>query len=135
MKTVFADTYYFLALLNPRDEGHAKALAATASLNGLLLTTEYILVEIADALARPADRFRFLSLLATLQAAESTEVVPASSELLAKGIDLFRNRPDKDWPLTDCLTFVVMAERGVVEALTADEHFRQAGFIPALLDC
>jgi predicted nucleic acid-binding protein len=46
------------------------------------------------------------------------------------GFELFASRPDKGWPLTDCISFVVMTERGLREALTADHHFEQAGFRP-----
>jgi hypothetical protein len=51
---------------------------------------------------------------------------------MERGLDLYRSRPDKDWPLTDCISFVVMAQRGITEALTGDHHFRQAGFTPLL---
>jgi predicted nucleic acid-binding protein len=59
-------------------------------------------------------------------------MVPASQELLDRGVTLYRQRPDKDWSLTDCISFVVMRERGITEALTADHHFEQAGFVALL---
>jgi predicted nucleic acid-binding protein len=132
MKETFADTFYFPALLNPRDQAHQQAQETGALLEGRLVTTEYVLVEVGDALSRPLDRSRFLSLVETLAADENADVVPADLQLLSEGIDLFRNRPDKDWPLTDCLSFVVMTRRGITDALTGDEHFRQAGFNPLL---
>jgi len=132
MKQTFADSFYFLALLNPRDAAHARVVAASNTLEGKLVTTDYVLVEVADAFARPADRSRFLSLLALLQNDPNAEVVAANPDLLAKGLQLYKNRSDKDWPLTDCLSFVVMQERGITEALTADEHFRQAGYTTLL---
>lgn len=128
MKVVFADTYYYLALLNPRDAAHARALAISATLSGRLVTTSYVLTEAADALAAPPDRPRFLALLATLEADPDVTIVPASEDLFRRGIELYRQRPDKDWPLTDCLSFVVMNDAGSTEALTGDHHFRQAGF-------
>lgn len=72
------------------------------------------------------------SVNAYLASDENAEVVAANSQLLSEGIDLFRNRPDKDWPLTDCLSFVVMTRCGITDALTGDKHFRQAGFNPLL---
>ena len=59
-------------------------------------------------------------------------VEPASTELVQAGLDLYRRRPDKDWPLTDCTSFIVMEENGITDALTGDVHFRQAGFNPVL---
>jgi predicted nucleic acid-binding protein len=128
MRVVFADTYYYLAVLNPRDSAHARALAITPTLSGRLVTTSYVLTEVADALAAPPDRPRFLALLAALDADANVTIVPASEELFRRGVELYRQRPDKDWPLTDCLTFVVMNDAGSIEALTGDHHFRQAGF-------
>ncbi|MFI5381207.1 MAG: type II toxin-antitoxin system VapC family toxin [Tepidisphaerales bacterium] len=58
----------------------------------------------------------------------SVTVVRASAELFERGRELFRNRPDKDWSLTDCLSFVTMEGHGLRDALTADHHFEQAGF-------
>ncbi len=61
-----------------------------------------------------------------------TLVTPSSSELLEEGIALYLGRPDKDWSLTDCISFVVMEREGLREALTADRHFIQAGFTALL---
>jgi len=83
-------------------------------------------------MSRPADRPRFLTLVETLAADADAEVVAGDTQLLSDGIDLYRRRPDKDWPLTDCLSFVIMTRRGITDALTGDEHFRQAGFNPLL---
>jgi uncharacterized protein len=63
-----------------------------------------------------------------LEADQSVTIVPASDDLFRRGVDLYRQRPDKDWPLTDCLSFVVMNDHGATEALTGDHHFEQAGF-------
>jgi predicted nucleic acid-binding protein len=60
------------------------------------------------------------------------EIVPLSAPLLQRAVTLYAERPDKEWGLTDCTSFIVMEERGIRDALTADEHFRQAGFRPLL---
>jgi hypothetical protein len=128
MITRFADTFYFLALLNEDDEAHTHAAAFSQDLGSRLVTTDWVLVEIADALAAPAQRPAFLALWNEVCDHPAIEVIPANRELLERGIDLYRRRPDKQWSLTDCISFVVMSERGLTEALTGDHHFEQAGF-------
>jgi len=91
-----------------------------------------VLTELGDALHRGRNRETFTRFLDTLDRHEDFEVVPASPELFQRGVELFRARPDKEWSLTDCISFVVMAEKGLSEALTGDRHFEQAGFKPLL---
>jgi uncharacterized protein len=71
-------------------------------------------------------------LLSSLEQDDTVEIVPMTDELYQKAFELFCNRPDKDWGLIDCISFIVMQEKGLSEALTADEHFEQAGFIALL---
>ncbi len=89
-----------------------------------ITTTEYVLVEVANFFCSAGARPLFLSLVEVLRATRTTIIVPSSSSLFAQGIELFAKRPDKEWSLTDCISFEVMAELG----LTADHHFEQAGF-------
>src|SRR5262245_40567734 len=124
----FVDTYFYLALLNPRDAAHEEVTAVAATLLGKLVTTESVLTEVGDALSAPSDRPRFLALIELLGAGPDVEIVTVTSELFRQGVELYRHRPDKGWSLTDCISFVVMQERGVRDALTADQHFAQAGF-------
>jgi len=128
VNTVFGDTVYFLALLNARDQFHRQALAISELPPGPMVTTEWVLTELADALATPPARDRFTQLLGALRIESDVEIVPASHELFERGCTLFAQRKDKEWSLTDCLSFVVMRERGITDALTADQHFEQAGF-------
>jgi predicted nucleic acid-binding protein len=132
MRTVFADTYYFLALWNPLDQGHAKALEFTRSHRVGLLATDWVITEVADGMAHPPNRKRFSRFFRSLQQQEEFVVVPASRKLLDQGLDLYERRPDKEWSLTDCISFVVMQENEIVEALTEDHHFEQAGFVALL---
>jgi predicted nucleic acid-binding protein len=131
--TVFADTVYYLALLNPSDGAHGWAVAATEGRGARLVTTAYVLTEVADALSAPGDRPRFLALHDALMGAPGVTIVPASEGLFGRGVALYRARPDKSWSLTDCISFVVMADVGATEALTGDRHFRQAGFLALLV--
>ncbi len=128
MNTVFGDTVYFLALLNARDQFHRQALALSERPPGPMLTTEWVLTELADALATPPARERFTLLTGALRVEPDVEIVPASHELFERGCALFAQRKDKAWSLTDCLSFVVMKDHAMTDALTADQHFEQAGF-------
>jgi len=127
---IFADTFYFLALMNPRDAAHQRAIEWAEASSDRLVTTTAIMLEMGDAMCSPRDRPRCLTLLARLRTNPVITIVTVDDELFERGIDLFRRRPDKDWPLTDCISFTVMADMDITDALTADDHFRQAGFDP-----
>ena len=127
----FADTFYFLALLNQHDSAHSAALIKSQG-PGRILTTEWVLAEVADAMSHRTKRRAFLELFSLLSREPDVVIVPASSELFQMGIELYSSRLDKDWSLTDCISFVVMKDRGITEALTGDHHFEQAGFVALL---
>ncbi|MEI7940257.1 MAG: PIN domain-containing protein [Verrucomicrobiota bacterium] len=128
MKAVFGDTVYFLALVNPTDQFHRQALVLSREPTAPLVTTEWVLTEVGDALSQPPHRPRFTRLLALLRQQADVEILPASSSLFRRGCELHAKRLDKEWSLTDCISFVVMEERGLTGALTSDHHFEQAGF-------
>ena len=75
-----------------------------------------------------------MALRADLAVDVSTTILPPTLELFEAGCDLYEQRPDKEWSLTDCISFVVMHNHGLTDALTADRHFQQAGFQALLLD-
>jgi predicted nucleic acid-binding protein len=128
----FADSFFFIALLNPSDQHHAAAVAASSGLTAPLVTTEPVLIELADALSAPATRSRVAAFCAGLAEDPGIRVVPIDSTLFGRGLELYSRRPDKDWSLTDCLSFVVMSDRGNTEAMTGDRHFEEAGFVALL---
>ena len=129
MIIAFADSSFYVALLISRDSNHAKAKTAAHSWTGAIVTTEYVLTEVANHLAGNAkSRERFGQLRAYLEADPNTRIIESSHELWSRGANLYLQRPDKEWSLTDCTSFVVMEEHGLHEALTADHHFEQAGF-------
>jgi predicted nucleic acid-binding protein len=132
MRRVFGDSFYFFALANARDQAHDKAVDFLTTFSGRLITTGWVLTEVGDGLAHPANRSAFLQLVATLRAEPNVHVIPCSDELLEAGIELYRQRPDKSWSLTDCISFVVMQREEIMEALTGDHHFEQAGFVALL---
>jgi predicted nucleic acid-binding protein len=127
MKPVFADTVYYLALTNPRDQYAAPATRFTAGFSGAFVTTAWVLTEVANALARGPNRALFLDLYHDLADDRRVTIVPPNQELFEQGIELYAKRPDKEWSLTDCISFIVMREYGLTDALTADHHYQQAG--------
>lgn len=128
MSACFADTYFFIALLFENDEAHGQAQDQAARLSGQLYTSAWVLTEVADALAVPGRRERFLPFLEFLRSNPSVTIVPAEQALFDRGAALYHERPDKNWSLTDCISFVIMQDHGLRDALTGDHHFEQAGF-------
>lgn len=125
---VFADTAYFIALLNGDDAAHTSALNFSQRAVRQITVTEFVLLELADAFSRPLDRSDFLMMNAHVRSTAVYQVIPASSALIEQGRELYAARPDKGWSLTDCISFVVMNSENLTEALTTDHHFTQAGF-------
>ena len=124
---------YAVAISSPPDQLHAEAMALSKQVQTSrirLVTTRGVLLEIGNALSKRRVRAQgiLVLVLTWLEADPAIEIVPLSTDLYTKTFDLFRNRLDKDWGLVDCASFIVMSERGITEALTADEHFEQAGF-------
>ena len=93
-----------------------------------------ILIEIADGFARVGRRAKGLKLLDVLESELGYFIHPIDRQVLKSGLERYRARSDKDWGLTDCISFVLMEREGITEALTADVHFRQAGFKALLLE-
>ena len=132
MTPIFADTSFYAACLSPRDSHHAEALALAAKNTSTIITTEFVFVELANLFSKLARRSAAIRLIHQVRSDSDTLIVPVSSELLQRGFELYSRRPDKEWSLTDCISFVVMEEHGVTEALTSDSDFEQAGFVALL---
>ena len=128
MKRPFADAFYFIALLNERDRAHSRAREAAGRSDMQPVTTDFVLIEVADALCAPTHRHKVVALIEKLHQSNEESLIRLSTHLLAQAIDLYRARPDKAWSLTDSTSFVVMQDMGITEALTGDAHFEQAGF-------
>jgi predicted nucleic acid-binding protein len=97
-----------------------------------LVTTEWVFTELADGLATTSGRALIGPFIHRMRSDPRSYIVSASSRLFEHGMTMYTNRHDKDWSLTDCISFVVMEQRGITEALTADHHFEQAGFVALL---
>lgn len=92
------------------------------------MTTEAVVFEIANSLSKQKYRAAAVRLVASLRSDPAVEIVISDVDLFEKSVALFASRDDKEWSLTDCMSFVVMEARGIRDALTPDHHFNQAGF-------
>lgn len=128
MKAVFADTFYYIALLDANDSAHETAVAATRELKSTTVTTAWVLLELANTLSASSHRGVFARFLSRLRTNPNVIIYEAEREVFDLGVDLYQHREDKEWSLTDCISFVVMTREGITEALTGDHHFKQAGF-------
>ena len=128
MICAFADTSFYMALFSRRDQWHRQATDIIQQIDAKIITTEYVLVELGAAMRRGNWRQAFSRFVADMAHDVDTEVLPSSTTLFRQGVALFAERKDKEWSLTDCISFVVMEQQGITEALTSDRHFEQAGF-------
>ena len=137
MRVVFADTGYWVALLNPYDELHDKATELSKSLNPVrIVTSEMIVNEVLSDFSKRSQFLReaAITLIDNIKQDPNISLVPLSSNQFQQGIELYKNRLDKNWSPTDCVSFIIMEEMGIYEALAYDKHFEQAGFRPLLRD-
>ena len=125
---IYVDTGFLLALVQPQDSLHLRARGWTDALEEPLVVTEYVLWEAVNALSKPINRVKAHGIVREVRSSDSYQLVPASAELFEAGLQLHEERGDKEWSLTDCISFQVMQRRGITRALTHDHHFEQAGF-------
>ena len=130
-RPIFVDTVAWLALVNKSETLHEESRKVRDKLvqqKSKLITTDFVMVEIANSLARLPLRSIACNLIEFIRTSETVELVTITPELLEKGYQLFSSRNDKEWGLTDCTSFVVMESMRMNRAFTADRHFEQAGF-------
>lgn len=135
MPTVLVDTAAWIALVNTRDELHKQAEQVMAELRRrdvMLVTTEFVLLEVANAFCTLAWREKAIRLIDGFRLLPNVRIVPADTSLLADGWQLYASRLDKEWSLTDCVSIVVMQTEQIEQAFTSDHHFEQAGFVKLL---
>ena len=131
---ILVDTLFVVALINRDDQYHRKAVELSEIFEGSrLIVTDAILLEIGNALA---SGYRAEAALAIEQFLDSEEVdiIRLDPDLFGRALELYKSRSDKFWGLVDCISFLVMKERGIGEALTFDRHFVQAGFRALMRD-
>jgi uncharacterized protein len=126
MKYVFADTGYWIALLNPRDELHQRATEVSMTLaSARIVTSEWVLTELLNSFAERGTQFRTMVSRTVLALGDNPGVivVPQPGASFAEAFQLYRDRPDKGWSPTDCSSFLIMRQYGIDAALTSDRHF------------
>ena len=132
-RRLFIDTAFVQALFNGADALHeaARGWAQEVEAAAELWTTEAVLVEVGNALSA-INRAGAVAFMDQAYQAANVKVVPTETALLQRALQLYRSRDDKQWGMTDCISFVVMREQNLTDALTADKHFAQAGFTPLM---
>ena len=133
---IFLDASYVIALASKTDLHHARAVELATWLETspvALVTTRAVVLEIGNSLAKQRYRRSAVLLLEAIEQDARIDIVPLSEDLYASAASLYKRHADKEWGLTDCVSFILMRERGIQEALTTDTHFRQAGFRALLL--
>ncbi|MBA3945045.1 MAG: type II toxin-antitoxin system VapC family toxin [Herpetosiphonaceae bacterium] len=125
---IFVDTLFVVALINTRDQYHSQAVALADKLEGFpLLITDAVLLEIGNALARNYKQ-EAVAIIEEFITSDEVEISHLSRDVFERAFDLYRAFQDKAGGLVDCISFVVMGDAGITEALTFDQHFVQAGF-------
>lgn len=126
MNTAFADSFYWIAMLDPRDRHHEWAI--NIQIPPRLVTSRPVLIEVMNALSAVRTRAIVSQFWHDCHQLERLEIVPDDGRLVERAAELFSRRLDKAWSFTDCISFTIMSERGIRCALTGDHHFVQAGF-------
>lgn len=128
MKRWFVDSFYYVGLLNAQDQHHREVMEFSAKLTGRTITTDAVFLEVANSLAGTILREKAADLIRSERTSRDLRIVRLTPSLLERGLDLYESRKDKRWSLTDCISFIVMEDEGLTDALTGDHHFEQAGF-------
>jgi len=131
MRRLFADAFYWIALLHAGDQWHQRVMAFAETLSDHhLYTTDAVFDEyLAASSARESYlRQRAAATVRRLLASPEVTVIHQTRELFLEGLTLYEARPDKEYSLTDCISMQAMRREGLTEVLTNDHHFTQEGF-------
>ena len=128
MNQAFGDTSFFVALISLRDVHHDLADSLGKEYRGQIVTNHWVLVEVANFFAGSQRRSTAMQFIDSLLNEPLMKIDPATAESFRAGWELYSNRADKSWSLTDCISMNTMCVRGLRQALSSDHHFEQAGF-------
>ncbi len=138
MRFIFADTGYWVALLNPGDNLHQKAQHLAQALQPVhIVTSEMVLTEVLNDFSKRGEYLRDVAveLIRELRSHPNTTIIPQTSQQFDQALLLYTQRKDKQWSHTDCVSFNIMEENAILEALAYDKHFTQAGYTPLMRNC
>ena len=129
MRQYLVDTWFFIAYLDKRDSHHRQARRLHAVIPpNVLVTHEAVLTEVLAYFADDDALLRHAAVMAVRTALREMRVLSLDRELFLRALDLYERRPDKEYSLTDCMSMVIMRDRGITDVLTNDHHFTQEGF-------
>ena len=132
MKRIFADTFYWIALLNPKDDQYDSVIKVSQSIaNSQIITTEEVLTEVLTFYSNSgsSQRKRTVNFIKQIMNNPAVQVIPQDHESFVAGLNLYEKRLDKGYSLTDCISMNIMNQLEIIEVLTHDQHFTQEGFI------
>ncbi|MBE9249361.1 type II toxin-antitoxin system VapC family toxin [Dolichospermum sp. LEGE 00240] len=132
MKKIFADTFYWIALLNPKDDWYDSVIKVSQSIaNSQIITTEEVLTEVLTFYSNSGSRQRkrTVNFIKQIMNNPAVQVIPQDHESFVAGLNLYEKRLDKGYSLTDCISMNTMNQLEIIEVLTHDQHFTQEGFI------
>jgi uncharacterized protein len=132
MKQIFADTFYWIALLNPKDDWYDSVIKVSQSIaNSQIITTEEVLTEVLTFYSNSGSRQRkrTVNFIKQIMNNPAVQVIPQNHESFVAGLNLYEKRLDKGYSLTDCISMNTMNQLEIIEVLTHDQHFTQEGFI------
>ena len=132
MKQIFADTFYWIALLNPKDDWYDSVIKVSQSIaNSQIITTEEVLTEVLTFYSNSGSlqRKRTVHFIKQIMNNPAVQVIPQDHESFVAGLNLYEKRLDKGYSLTDCISMNTMNQLEILEVLTHDQHFTQEGFI------
>jgi uncharacterized protein len=132
MKAIFADTFYWIALLNSEDTWHSRVVELSQEISDSpLVITDGIIDEIFAYYSKRGDfmRAKVSELYKSITKDPNIQFISYTAEIRQKGIELYEQRPDKGYSLTDCISMIIMKKMDILEVLSNDKHFTQEGFI------
>ncbi len=135
MKTFFVDTGYWVAIVNPADQLYQKARLITKQLAPFkIVTSEMIFNELLNTFSKQGTFLKQVAIKLVNQSYNNPnlEIIAQNTDLFKQSLKLYEQRLDQNWSHTDCSSFIIMKQKGILEALAYDKHFEQAGFIPLL---